>query len=144
MLFLLATQSIICHSESQEDGDMDALGTQTQARHIGRPVGDRREAIYRRDNYRCVYCGCQVIPGAHTSDPLCATLDHVLAHVKGGTWDDSVTCCSRCNSKKGARPVEQFIAIIARELRSGKGAAAVAALKKTITRRITAALAKEI
>jgi 5-methylcytosine-specific restriction endonuclease McrA len=58
------------------------------------PPVNRREVL-RRDHYNCQYCG--------SSKHL--TLDHVLPRSRGGqhTWDNVVTACERCNSKKGDR-----------------------------------------
>lgn len=52
-----------------------------------------RENIYRRDGGKCAYCG--------NSRDL--TIDHILPKSKGGlnTWENMVTCCSRCNVIKG-------------------------------------------
>jgi HNH endonuclease len=52
-----------------------------------------RQNIFRRDGNRCQYCG--------TSQDL--TLDHVMPRSRGGksTWDNLVTACKSCNSKKG-------------------------------------------
>jgi 5-methylcytosine-specific restriction endonuclease McrA len=59
-----------------------------------------RTNIYRRDDYRCVYCG--------SNDRL--TLDHVIPKSKGGgnTWENLVTCCANCNVKKGDKTVEEM------------------------------------
>lgn len=48
--------------------------------------------IFRRDGYKCGYCGSR--------EKL--TLDHIIPISKGGrsTWENLVTCCSKCNSKK--------------------------------------------
>jgi 5-methylcytosine-specific restriction endonuclease McrA len=53
----------------------------------------------KRDKFRCVYCGSQ----RHL------TIDHVIPKSKGGqnTWSNMVTCCSKCNSKKGDRTPEE-------------------------------------
>jgi 5-methylcytosine-specific restriction endonuclease McrA len=52
-----------------------------------------RENIFRRDSFECQYCG--------TKKEL--TLDHVIPKAKGGstTWNNLVTACKQCNSKKG-------------------------------------------
>lgn len=52
-----------------------------------------RQNIFKRDGYRCQYCGA--------TDNL--TLDHVIPKSRGGssTWDNLVTACKTCNSKKG-------------------------------------------
>ncbi len=52
--------------------------------------------IYWRDLYRCQYCQEKF----HQSK---LTLDHVIPKSRGGekTWENLVTCCQRCNQKKG-------------------------------------------
>jgi 5-methylcytosine-specific restriction endonuclease McrA len=62
------------------------------------PPVNRREVL-RRDAHSCQYCGSN----RHL------TLDHVMPRSKGGlhTWDNVVTACERCNSRKGSRtPIE--------------------------------------
>ena len=58
-----------------------------------------RYNIYRRDNHKCVYCGA--------GKDL--TLDHVIPKSKGGpnTWLNLVTCCGKCNVKKGDKLVNE-------------------------------------
>lgn len=53
----------------------------------------KRKMIYKRDHYTCQYCGS-------IKD---LTIDHVIPKSKGGTnnWDNLVTCCRKCNLKKG-------------------------------------------
>jgi 5-methylcytosine-specific restriction endonuclease McrA len=62
------------------------------------PAVTRRE-ILRRDNHTCQYCGS----GKHL------TLDHVQPRSKGGahTWDNVVTACEPCNTRKGDRTLQQ-------------------------------------
>lgn len=52
--------------------------------------------VFLRDLYTCQYCGTGV-------NKRTATLDHVLPVSKGGksVFENSVTACSPCNSKKG-------------------------------------------
>ncbi len=52
-----------------------------------------RHNVFKRDNHQCQYC----------LDTEELTLDHVLPKSRGGksTWDNLVTACKRCNSKKG-------------------------------------------
>ena len=54
--------------------------------------------IYRRDDYKCLYCG--------SKEEL--TLDHVHPKSKGGpnSWTNLATCCMRCNIKKGDSTLE--------------------------------------
>jgi 5-methylcytosine-specific restriction endonuclease McrA len=65
----------------------------------------RRERIFRRDGFRCVYCGA-----AAPDEQL--TLDHVEPRVKGGDRSDGnlVTCCRLCNEAKGGEAAWSFLA----------------------------------
>jgi 5-methylcytosine-specific restriction endonuclease McrA len=52
-----------------------------------------RRALFARDDYRCQYCGA--------GNRL--TVDHVVPRSRGGrsSWDNVVTSCAPCNSRKG-------------------------------------------
>lgn len=65
----------------------------------------RRERIFRRDGYCCLYCG-----GRFPAPEL--TLDHVEPRVKGGDDSDGnlVTCCRACNTAKAGQPAWSFLA----------------------------------
>lgn len=58
-----------------------------------------RKEVLRRDHYTCQYCGSK----KHL------TLDHIIPRSRGGqhTWDNVVTACERCNSKKGDRILQE-------------------------------------
>lgn len=58
-----------------------------------------RRMIHERDNHHCAYCG--------SSSNL--SIDHVIPRSRGGkdTWDNMVTACFSCNSKKGSRTPEE-------------------------------------
>lgn len=66
-----------------------------------RPVKSRvsRHKIYKRDNHECVYCG--------TKQDL--SIDHVIPRSRGGdnSWGNLVSCCKKCNTKKGNRTPEE-------------------------------------
>ena len=70
---------------------------------------EKRLAIYLRDGLACAYCGASVEDGARLS------LDHVRPASAGGNNAASnlVTCCSRCNSARGDRPVAAFARAVA-------------------------------
>lgn len=53
-----------------------------------------RWAVYKRDKYRCVYCGRSGIP---------MTVDHYIPQEKGGetTMENLRTSCRECNRLKG-------------------------------------------
>jgi 5-methylcytosine-specific restriction endonuclease McrA len=64
----------------------------------------RREQVFERDEYRCVYCG-EVFPAEEL------TVDHVQARVRGGdrSGGNLVTACTACNTAKGHRRVGDFL-----------------------------------
>lgn len=66
-----------------------------------KPAFTRRN-VFLRDGYRCQYCSKLF----RTSD---LSLDHVIPRSMGGklNWDNTVTCCNKCNARKGClRPHE--------------------------------------
>ena len=64
----------------------------------------KRNGIFERDGYRCVYCGEQF-----PADEL--TLDHVQPRVRGGDRSEGnlVTACKACNTLKGHRRLSFFL-----------------------------------
>lgn len=64
-----------------------------------RRVRVNRHRILKRDNHSCVYCGSKKQ----------LTIDHLIPKSKGGgnTWDNLVTCCISCNSKKGDKMLHE-------------------------------------
>lgn len=73
--------------------------TVTDAERVWRVPPVNRREVLRRDKHTCQYCG--------STKQL--TLDHVIPRSKGGkhTWDNVVTACERCNSRKGDRTPQQ-------------------------------------
>lgn len=65
----------------------------------------RRDDIFARDDYRCVFCG-QVFPGEEL------TIDHLQARSRGGdrSGGNLVTACKGCNLKKGRIRLAQYLA----------------------------------
>ena len=57
-----------------------------------------RQNLFERDNFTCQYC-------AKTFPPRNLNLDHVIPRDRGGrtTWENIVTSCLACNSRKGNR-----------------------------------------
>lgn len=71
---------------------------------------DKRQAIYLRDGYACVYCGAAV------DDPgTVLTLDHLQARNLGGGNEakNIVTCCLGCNSSKQDLPMRDWYRTLA-------------------------------
>jgi len=64
----------------------------------------KREDVFARDAYRCVYCG-------QVCDAEALTLDHVQARVRGGdrSAGNLVTACAACNVNKGHRRLADFL-----------------------------------
>jgi 5-methylcytosine-specific restriction endonuclease McrA len=59
--------------------------------------------IFKRDHFRCYYCG---LDGLHRFENwLILTIDHVHPHAKGGarSMTNLVTACQPCNLIKGKR-----------------------------------------
>ena len=64
----------------------------------------KRNGIFERDGFRCVYCGTQL-----PAEEL--TLDHVQPRVRGGDRSEGnlVTACEACNTKKGQHRLSFFL-----------------------------------
>ena len=64
----------------------------------------KRDEVFARDEYRCVYCG-QPFPAEDL------TVDHVQPRVRGGdsSAGNVVTACAACNALKGHRRLSDFL-----------------------------------
>lgn len=58
--------------------------------------------VYTRDGFKCQYCGRKKAMNE-------LTYDHVVPRANGGqtTWDNIVTACQPCNSRKGRRTCDE-------------------------------------
>ena len=67
-------------------------------------VKENRLKILERDNYKCYKCGKQLTR-------FSATLDHIQPVSEGGdnSYDNLVSCCLHCNSKRRATPISEFL-----------------------------------
>ena len=67
-----------------------------------RNVKFSRINVFTRDGWRCQYCG-----GRFTMKEL--NYDHVVPRKNGGrtVWENIVTCCYPCNTRKAGRTPEQ-------------------------------------
>ena len=100
-----------------------------------------RLAIYLRDGLACGYCGHAAEDGAQL------TLDHLRPYSAGGSNDPSnlVTCCQRCNSSRGTRPVATFARAVAEYLGHGADAQEITAhVRRTVRRALPRAEAREL
>lgn len=68
-------------------------------------VRENRIKVYERDEYKCRYCGKQLTR-------FTCTLDHVTPVAASGknSFDNLVTACLECNSRKHRRPLGDFLA----------------------------------
>ena len=64
----------------------------------------RREQIFARDDFQCVYCG-------ERFEPEALTVDHVQARMRGGdrSGGNLVTACGGCNARKGGLRLADFL-----------------------------------
>jgi len=64
----------------------------------------RRERVFRRDGFRCVYCG-------EVFEDRFLSLDHVEPRMRGGDNSEGnlVTACQTCNASKGAAPAWLYL-----------------------------------
>ncbi len=64
-----------------------------------KPPNVSRREVLKRDRHACQYCGA-------TRN---LTLDHVLPRSRGGgnTWENLVTACEPCNTRKGNRTPQE-------------------------------------
>lgn len=68
-------------------------------------VRENRIKVYERDEYKCRYCGKQLTR-------FTATLTHVMPVAEGGdnSFENLLTACLKCNSRKNKRPVGDLLA----------------------------------
>lgn len=64
----------------------------------------KRDDVFARDEWRCVYCG-EVFPAEEL------TVDHVQPRVRGGdrSRGNLVTACRACNAAKGHRRLSDYL-----------------------------------
>jgi 5-methylcytosine-specific restriction endonuclease McrA len=66
-----------------------------------------RNAVLRRDNYTCGYCGRRLgdLQKGHRLTRRDFTIDHILPVSRGGknTWGNTICACAACNQRKANR-----------------------------------------
>lgn len=80
---------------------------------------EKRLAIYLRDGGACAYCGDSFVDGVAR-----LSLDHIEPWSLGGgnEADNLITACSKCNSARGNRTVEEFAKAVANYLQDDANA----------------------
>lgn len=69
---------------------------------VKRPVKFSRANVFTRDGFTCQYCGARKAPRE-------LNYDHVVPRVQGGktVWENIVTSCYECNTRKRGRTPDQ-------------------------------------
>ncbi len=69
-----------------------------QTHKLSYSVRFTRLNVFYRDSFECQYCSMRLPPGE-------LTFDHVVPVSREGKtcWENVVTCCKPCNSKKGSK-----------------------------------------
>ena len=88
------------YAPSQAAGPPSVVKLRSQIRRPMPELKVSRRSVFARDNYTCQYCG------VHGKD---MTIDHVRPRRHGGdmSWENLVTCCKRCNTRKADKFLEK-------------------------------------
>lgn len=86
----------------------------------------KRDAVLRRDRYRCRYCKM-------TLPPTRLTIDHLTPLSKGGSNANGnlVACCQDCNSDKDSLTFDEYMRLLLhrKKLRAEKAAQQLPAIE---------------
>lgn len=95
---LLETEVLAAH-DPDETGKIPKILLRKSARQISRGVS---WSVYKRDGYRCRYCGKDGIP---------MTVDHIVLWEHGGPSieENLVAACRKCNKKRGNMPYDEWL-----------------------------------
>ena len=90
--------SRVIHTVNQAVRVPSVLLLRRYDRMLLREMKFNRQNLFERDGYRCQYCSSS-FPAKELN------MDHVVPRDRGGktTWENVVTSCIRCNSRKGNR-----------------------------------------
>ena len=94
-----------CQKRMRESVEAQNLPTIDEAKELDfYNIAANREKVFERDAYKCHYCAKQLTR-------FTATLDHVEPVSRGGdnSFENLVTACLHCNSRRGNRPVMEAI-----------------------------------
>lgn len=82
-----------------EDGKLAKAIVRKSQRQISQDVSWR---VYRRDNFKCRYCGADNCP---------LTVDHLILWEEGGPTEveNLFASCKRCNNKRGNTPYSDWL-----------------------------------
>ena len=87
-----------CGHQSVVTGSIIASSVKGRSYGISGVFQANRQNLFERDGFRCQYCN-------ETFQTKDLNLDHVIPRDRGGktSWENVVTSCIRCNSRKGNR-----------------------------------------
>ena len=103
----------VIHTVSQPVRVPSVLLLRRYDRMLLREMKFNRQNLFERDGHRCQYCG-------ESFSPKELNMDHVVPRDRGGktTWENIVTACIRCNSRKGNRePMEAGMRLLRQPVR---------------------------
>ena len=88
----------VIHTVSQKVVVPSVLLLRSYDRMLMQDIKFNRQNLLERDDYKCQYCG-KILPTKELN------MDHVIPRDRGGqtSWENVVTSCIRCNSRKGNR-----------------------------------------
>ena len=101
---LLPDEIPICADYRHEQTEVEPIPVNLKSELDFYNVRDNRIKVFERDDYQCHYCQKQLTR-------FSATLDHIQPVSKGGdnSYNNLVTACLHCNSRRGNRPVMDAI-----------------------------------
>jgi hypothetical protein len=101
---LLPEEITLCQErmKNAKVGKIEPIDTKKELDYYN--VRENRLKVFERDGYKCHYCEKQLTR-------FTATLDHIQPVSKGGdnSFENLVTSCLLCNSRRGNRPVMDII-----------------------------------
>lgn len=100
-------KKIVRQMDIQEVELSNGEGAKMIVRKTQRAVDQRVTwEVFRRDGYRCRYCG---VDGGENGATL--SYDHVKLWEEGGEWsvENGVTACRKCNKQRGNTDYEEWI-----------------------------------
>jgi hypothetical protein len=102
---LLPDEISLCQSARLERSKSEAPHSAAEDEVDYYNVRENRLKVFERDGYACRHCGKQLTR-------FTATLDHVQAVAHGGdnSFENLVTACLDCNSRKNSRLLSDFLA----------------------------------
>lgn len=90
-----------------------------------------RQNVFERDEFTCQYCGTRF-------DSKELNLDHVIPREKGGknSWDNVVTSCVRCNTRKANKLPHQANMFPVKEPKAPRWRPFMCHAEKTVRRKV--------